>query len=110
MNKVLSEAARSLHRLPDQAPADSAAWQSLAIDLTPNAAGLVEDRLAAANYLSQLSTEEREVLRLRFDEDLSGDEIAAHLGISSGNARVRVSRALAALKAIAGAGPKGVGR
>jgi RNA polymerase sigma-70 factor (ECF subfamily) len=105
MNKVLSETARSLCRLPAQALEDSAAWEQLAADFSPQAAEAVPDRLAAADYLARLSAEYREMLQLRFYDDLSHEEIAARLGISPGNARVRLCRALAAAKALAGVSP-----
>jgi RNA polymerase sigma-70 factor, ECF subfamily len=103
LNNVLRETARSLRRLPAQGPADSAAWERLAPDLAPQAAEGVLDRLAAADYLAQLPAEHRQVLQLRFYENLRSDEIAARLGISPANARVRLCRALAAVRAIAGA-------
>jgi RNA polymerase sigma factor (sigma-70 family) len=66
----------------------------------------VADRLAATEYLSRLPAEQQQILRLRYSDDLSHEEIAARLGITEGNARQRVWRALGAAKAIAGAGPK----
>jgi DNA-directed RNA polymerase specialized sigma24 family protein len=41
-------------------------------------------------------------VELRYLQDLTHDEIAAVLGITPGAARVRLSRALVALKAVAG--------
>jgi RNA polymerase sigma factor (sigma-70 family) len=105
MNKVLSETARSLCRLPAQALPNPAAWEQLAADLTPQAAEAVPDRLTAADYLARLPADYRQLLQLRFYDDLSHDEIAARLGISPGNARVRLCRALAAAKALAGVSP-----
>ena len=106
MNNVLRETIRSLCKMPAQEPEDKAAWERLAIDLTPSAVESVSERLAAADYLARLTPEQRELLRLRFEEDLSHEEISTRLGISPGNARVRLSRALTALKVIAGVGPE----
>jgi RNA polymerase sigma-70 factor (ECF subfamily) len=106
LNKVLCERVRSLARLPEQEPPDQAAWVRLAADLAPRPADAVPDRLTAADYLARLAAEHREVLRLRFFEGLSHEEIAARLGVSPGNARVRLCRALAAAKAIAGEGER----
>jgi RNA polymerase sigma-70 factor (ECF subfamily) len=105
VDKVLLEIARSLCRQPAQALADSAAWERLAADLAPHAAEAVPDRLTAAEYLTRLPTEYRQMLQLRFYEDLSYEEIAARLGISPVNARVRLCRALSAAKALAGVSP-----
>jgi RNA polymerase sigma-70 factor (ECF subfamily) len=106
MSNVLSETVRSLRRSPAQESADSAAWERLAVDLSPDAAHLVPTRLDVAGYLTNLPPEHREVLTLRFYEGLSHDEIATRLGISPGNARVRLCRALGAAKVIAGAAPR----
>lgn len=57
----------------------------------------IRDTLAE---LSSLSPAQREVLALRFDQDLSFEDIAAQLQTSSGNARQLVSRAVRRLRAI----------
>ncbi len=102
MNLVLCETIRGVRRAPAQELKDAAAWEALAIDLTPDVAETVPNRLAISDYLAGLREEERQVVELRFDQGLSHDEIATRLGITSGNARVRLSRALVALKAHAG--------
>ncbi len=63
------------------------------------------DRLTAADYLARLPAEHRQVLQLRFYDGLSHEEIAARLGLSAGNARVRLCRALLAAKVLAGVRP-----
>jgi RNA polymerase sigma-70 factor (ECF subfamily) len=102
MDNVLLETARSLGRQPAQPPERAGAWERLAADLTPDAAEAVPDRLAIADYLARLPAEHRQMLQLRFYGGLSHEEIAIRLGISPGNARVRLCRALAAAKALAG--------
>lgn len=102
MNMVLCETIRKERGLPAQELKDVAAWEGLAIDLTPDVAETVPNRLAAADYLARLKGEDRQVLELRFYQGLSHDEIASRLGITPGNARVRLCRALIALKAVAG--------
>jgi RNA polymerase sigma factor (sigma-70 family) len=106
MNLVLSEIARSLRRLPAQESVDHAAWEQLARDLTPPAEEAIANRLAVQDYLTQLPAEQQELLRLRYLEGLGCDAIAAHLDISVGNARVRLCRALGAIKAVAGTAPR----
>jgi RNA polymerase sigma-70 factor (ECF subfamily) len=101
MNLVLCETIRGVRRLPAQELKDAAAWEALAIDLTPDVAETVPNRLAAADYLASLKGEDRQVLELRFYQGLSHDDIASRLGITPGNARVRLCRALIALKAVA---------
>ncbi|OAI53926.1 hypothetical protein AYO44_15610 [Planctomycetaceae bacterium SCGC AG-212-F19] len=102
MNMVLCETIRKTQGLPAQELKDVAAWEGLAIDLTPDVAETVPNRLAAADYLRSLRGEDRQVLELRFYEGLSHEDIASRLGITPGNARVRLCRALIALKAVAG--------
>ena len=106
MANVLSETTRSLRRSPAQESADADAWERLAVDLAPDASEAVLNRLAVVGYLAKLPTDQQEVLQLRFKDGLSHDEIAVRLGISPGNARVRLCRALNAAKAIAGAAPR----
>ncbi len=108
MTNVLSETTRSLRRSAAQASREAAEWERFAVDLAPGAADAVPNRLDATDYLAQLPPEHREVLRLRFYEGLSHDQIALRLGISPGNARVRLCRALNAAKAVAGATPREV--
>ena len=106
MNFVLIETIRSLRRSPAQESADPAAWEQLEADLDSDAAKTVPTRLDVASYLAKLPSEHREVLHLRFNEGLTHDEIAVRLGISIGNARVRLCRALVAAKLIAGVEPR----
>jgi RNA polymerase sigma-70 factor (ECF subfamily) len=48
--------------------------------------------------LSALNAEQREIVRLRFEEDLAFDEIARRLELSPANARQRLSRAIKRLR------------
>jgi RNA polymerase sigma-70 factor, ECF subfamily len=106
LTNVLSETTQSLHRSPAQESEDAADWERLAVDLAPDAADVVPKLLDVAGYLAKLTPEHREMLQLRFYAGLSHDEIAVRLGISQGNARVRLCRALNAARAIAGAAPR----
>jgi len=102
LNKVLSETNRSILRSPAQGSSDSDQWQGLKASLDSDAAETVPGCIDVAFYLARLPPEDSGVLRLRFFEGLGHDEIATRLGISIGNARVRLCRALAAAKKIAG--------
>jgi len=106
MNHVLSETERSVRRSPTQEPTELAAWEQLAIDLRPNAADITANQAVVANCLSKLCPEHRELLMLRYYDVLDHSQIAARLGISAGNARVRLCRALIAAKTIAGVIPQ----
>ena len=65
----------------------------------PDTASVTADRWQLAAALRKLPRRQREVLVLRYYADLSVTEIAATLGISSGNARACLSRGLARLAA-----------
>jgi RNA polymerase sigma factor (sigma-70 family) len=107
MTNVVKETVRGEMGLPVQESANAAAWEKLAVDLSPDIAETVPNRLDAAGYLAKLPAEIREVITLRYYEGLSHEQIAAKFGISAGNARVKLCRALSALKAIAGCGQEG---
>jgi RNA polymerase sigma-70 factor (ECF subfamily) len=106
MNNVLFESIRSYRELPTQAAADPAAWERLAKDLAPPIAETVVNRLTVMEYLSQLSADQQQLVRLRYYDELSHEEIAARLNITLANARVRLCRAIIAFKSIAGVNPK----
>jgi RNA polymerase sigma-70 factor, ECF subfamily len=55
--------------------------------------GGVRDRLVASNALAALPLPDREVLHLRYLEDLTQTEVAHRLGIPEGTAKVRLHRA-----------------
>jgi RNA polymerase sigma factor (sigma-70 family) len=105
MNNVLAEMTRGLRRSPVQEPLDRAAWERLAVDLGSDVAE-VANRLDLDVYLAKLPPEHREVVELRFYDGFSHENLAARLGITIGNARVRLCRALNALKEIAGVVPQ----
>ncbi len=60
---------------------------------------IVEEKLLVENALRALSVEDQDILRLRYLGDLSFQDIAAVLQISSVAARVRVHRALVRARA-----------
>lgn len=60
-------------------------------------AGLADLRAAVARELAALPAAQRDAVRLRVVDELSYDDLAAHLGITPDTARARVSRGLRAL-------------
>lgn len=67
-------------------------------DETPNGLDVEMTAGALAEALRQLSEPHREVLVLRFYEDMKIHEIAAHLGISRGTVKSRLHYALAEMQ------------
>lgn len=94
---VLRESRRDRRPVRPIEPED---WDTLA------AACADPDAWEAAELLSRLPEDQQAVLRMRIEGGLSFKDIGERLGISEGNARVRHSRALRALKEAAGAAPE----
>ena len=70
---------------------------SAATDCEP--ADLVQTRLQLAEIVGGLADGERELLRLRYEDDLKYAEIAARLGTPVGTVKVRLHRLHARLRA-----------
>jgi RNA polymerase sigma-B factor len=67
-----------------------------------NGYGLAEDRATIANLMTALPVREREVLRLRFAEDLTQAEIGERIGVSQMQVSRLIRQALGRLQAQAG--------
>jgi len=107
LTNVLHETMRKRRRRPAQLPDDPRAWDRLLADLSP--ADAVADRDAVAVLFARLPAEHRDILDLRYRHGLDGAALAARLGVRPGAARVRLCRALAAAKVVAGVAPGEVG-
>jgi RNA polymerase sigma-70 factor (ECF subfamily) len=77
---------------PDEVPAPAAETQ-LEQALTT---------LATEQALSTLCEDERKLLRLRYEEDLTQGQVAAALGVPEGTVKVRLHRVRARLRGVAG--------
>lgn len=88
---VLHEQSRVSRRQPVQPSANPEAWDALTARLSYED-GLLGELLAA------LPEEQRTIVTMFHLDELSHDEIASRLGISVGNSRVRLARAMTALK------------
>lgn len=93
---VVKDAGRQQGRRPVQL-SDEALYERLAVELAPQHDG-VAARLDLAEYLHRLPPEQQAILALRYRDDLDGEALAGRLGCSVGAARVRLCRALAALR------------
>jgi RNA polymerase sigma-70 factor, ECF subfamily len=102
LNYVLAEMIKSHACAPAQESAHPEAWEALTATLDSDATESLAAHLDLTVLLAKLPPEHKEIIQLKFYEDLAHAEIAARLGISNGNARVRLCRALAAAKKIAG--------
>jgi RNA polymerase sigma-B factor len=60
----------------------------------------VPDRHTLAQYLARLSTRERDILYLRFNEDLSQREIGERIGLSQMHVSRLLARSMASLRAM----------
>lgn len=59
------------------------------------------EHLATEQVLKSLRPEERRLLQLRYEEDLTQGQVAAALGLTEGNVKVRLHRARARLRGVA---------
>lgn len=95
---VVKDAGRQQGRRPVQL-ADETLYERLAVALAPPHDG-VAACLDLADYLRRLPAEQQAILQLRYRDDLDGEALAGRLGCSVGAARVRLCRALAALRTL----------
>lgn len=91
LERVLHEQCRAIRKQPAQPAADPAAWNGLEARLAGEPAALAE-------LLAVLPDDQRRLVTMFHLDEKSHEEIAAELGISVGNSRVRLARALAALR------------
>jgi RNA polymerase sigma-70 factor (ECF subfamily) len=97
---VLAESVNSIVRSPSQESAHPEVWEALTAALDSDPAETADFDLAS--LLAKLPPEHKEMIQLKYCEGLTHAEIAARMGITNGNARVRLSRALLAARTIAG--------
>jgi RNA polymerase sigma factor (sigma-70 family) len=102
LHYVLAETVASVVRSPSQESAHPEAWAALATTLHADAAATLPAHLDLASIMAKLAPEHKELIRLKYGDGLSHADIAARLGISTANARVRLCRALMAARTIAG--------
>jgi RNA polymerase sigma factor (sigma-70 family) len=107
---VLRETARDLRRRPAQPPDGPEEWDRLVTAFAPDGGDEVKPDGDTAGILARLGPDQQMILRLRYIDALDHATIAARLGISIGNARVKLCRALAAARAVAGVAPGEDGR
>ena len=60
------------------------------------------DSVATQQVLGVLRPEERTLMRLRYEEDLTQGQVADRLGVPEGTVKVRLHRARARLRGVAG--------
>ncbi|HEV2786775.1 MAG TPA: sigma-70 family RNA polymerase sigma factor, partial [Solirubrobacteraceae bacterium] len=98
------EAARAQHGASLDAPFDRGEETRTLGDLfggTDSGFDRVEERVLAEQLGRGLSVRDREILRLRFDEDLTQSEIGALLGVSQMQVSRLIRSALERLRAVA---------
>lgn len=96
LNLVLHECCRTLRKQPVQPAADPGAWDELAARMS-NPDGLAE----LTQLLGQLPDDQRQIVTLHHLEQIPHEQIASRLGISVGNSRLRLARAMSALRDLA---------
>jgi RNA polymerase sigma-B factor len=82
---------------------DDAATLGDSVGIDEDGFDRAEDRATLANLLSTVTPREREVLRMRFEEDMTQAEIGAVIGVSQMQVSRVIRQALTRLRAAAGA-------
>jgi RNA polymerase sigma factor (sigma-70 family) len=104
---VVREKLRDHHRLPSQQPVDSDRWAEAAVVPPSSTLDIAAVRGEAERYLSQLSPDDRDIVRMRFFDELTLKDIAVKLKMTPAAARMRFSRAMRRLQEMARASPEG---
>lgn len=81
---------RSAHERPEPIPDEA--------DIGPDIGAVIVEREAALRWLAELPTRGRQVLVLRYYEDLSDTAIAELLGLAPSTVRATAARAIGALR------------
>jgi RNA polymerase sigma-70 factor (ECF subfamily) len=99
-NEAMRLAARRSRRQASEIPEAEPDAVPVAIGDTPLDQALTS--VATEQALSTLCEEERRLLRLRYQEDLTQGQVAAALGVPEGTVKVRLHRVRARLRGVAG--------
>ena len=99
-NEAMRLAARRSRRQASEIPEAEPDAVPVAIGDTPLDQALTS--VATEQALSTLCDEERRLLRLRYEEDLTQGQVAAALGVPEGTVKVRLHRVRARLRGVAG--------
>lgn len=94
LNHVLSEQCREVRKQPAQPDADPAVWDALEARLAGDAPDLTD-------LLDALPADQRHIVSIHHLDGMSHREIADRLGISEAASRVRLARAMNALRQLA---------
>jgi RNA polymerase sigma-70 factor (ECF subfamily) len=97
-NEALRLAARRSRRQACEVPEESPER----IVGTDNGLERMLESVATEQALSVLRPEDRTLIRLRYVEDLTQGQVAARLGVPEGTVKVRLHRARARLRGVAG--------
>lgn len=96
LSKVILEEWRKRGKRPAQPPASLDDFEHVASRMGPGS-----DPMALPNLLAQMPEPDRRIVTMHHVDELSHEEIGAVLGISVGNSRVRLGRAMHKLKQLA---------
>ena len=103
---VAREAIRAAYKLPSQPSPDGLPLDELAVARPDVESDPAELRFRVEKCLNQLPAEFRAAVSMRYLEDAEFAEIAARLGTTAVNARMKVSRGIRRLRELAGVTPK----
>jgi len=83
-------------------PADGPGLEELAVDPSRPVDDAITDKLLAAHLLAQLPPSDRDIVRMKYWEELTCAEIGERIGMQENAVRVRLHRAIQKLKHVSG--------
>ena len=98
VRNVTRDHARKHARIPTGPPPDAPALEDLAVDLGRPVSDVVANKEFADNVYAQLAPDDRELLQLRYVNDLTCAEIASSRGTNENAVRVRCHRIIQRLR------------
>jgi RNA polymerase sigma factor (sigma-70 family) len=104
---VAREFAKKRCRATTGPPADGPGLEEMAIDPSRPVEDAITDKLLAGHLLEQLPPVDRDIVRMKYWEDLTCAEIGERIGLQENAVRIRLYRAILKLKQASGVAGEG---
>jgi RNA polymerase sigma-70 factor (ECF subfamily) len=104
---VAREFAKKRCRATTDPPEDGPELDALAVDPSRPLDDAITDKLLAGHLLAQLPPSDRDIVRMKYWEDLTCAEIGERIGLQENAVRVRLYRAILKLKQASGVAGEG---
>jgi RNA polymerase sigma factor (sigma-70 family) len=104
---VAQEFAKKRARDATSPPQDGPALEALAVDPSRPVDDALSDKLLASHLLEQLPSTDRQIVSMKYWDDLTCAEIGQQLGMQENTVRIRLFRAMQKLKQVCGVSEEG---